>query len=244
MKFLLDLFAAIFKRQPAAPAPAAPQPVFADAMLVSMVYNVTAPRSAPPGVADAFAAAFDRFRLDNRTVQAHILVHCAHESGDFTFVRENLNYSSAARIREVFGGNRGIARLSDAYLHGLVRNPEALANIVYADSNRGEGYKLGNTEPGDGWKFRGWGWPQLTGGDVMRRLADHMGISVDELLNRTDAATFAYAAVWLAVKEKPGFTSAALNDKLPDTRKLWNGGQIGLADCQRRREQIRQQTGV
>ncbi|KZS38913.1 hypothetical protein AWE51_15135 [Aquimarina aggregata] len=40
---------------------------------------------------------------------------------------------------------------------------KAIANIAYADKNRGKGYKLGNTKEGDGWKFRGRGLLQITG---------------------------------------------------------------------------------
>lgn len=247
MKFLLDLLAAIFKRPAPAAAPV-PEPapdVPAGDQLVRMVTAAGCAPDRAPVVAAAFTHAFERFGVTNRPlVQAHILAHCAHESGNFTFVRESTSYSSVQRIRAVFGGNRGIARLSDAEVDELVNNPVVLANIVYDDANRSPGYKLGNVQPGDGWKFRGWGWPQLTGRVVMEKFAERLGISADTLVAMNDPATFAHAAVWFAMEEKAGFADAAERDNIVLTTKAWNGGQIGLEDRIKRRERIRQQVGV
>ena len=247
MKFLLDLLAAIFKRPApaAAPVPGPAPDVPASDQLVRMVAAAGCSPDRAPVVAAAFAHAFERFGVAARPlVQAHILAHCAHESGNFTFVRESTSYSSVQRIRKVFGGNRGIARLRDAEVEELVNNPVVLANIVYDDANRGPSSKLGNTQPGDGWKFRGWGWPQLTGRAVMEKFATRLGISADTLVNMADPATFAHAAVWFAMEEKPNFADAAERDNIVLTTKAWNGGQIGLEDRITRRERIRQQVGV
>jgi len=247
MKFLLDLLAAIFKRPApaAAPVPGPAPDVPASDQLVRMVAAAGCAPDRAAVVADAFAHAFERFGVTDRMlVQAHILAHCAHESGNFTYVRENLNYSSVARIRAVFGNNRGIARLSDAEVEELVNNPVVLANIVYDDANRAPGYKLGNTQPVDGWKFRGWSWGQLTGRAIIEKLAARLGISADTLINMTDPATFAHAAVWFAMEEKPNFADAAERDNIVLTTKAWQGGQIGLEDRIARRERIRQQVGV
>ena len=71
-------------------------------------------------------------------------------------VRENLNYSASA-IRKHFGSHRRQGYSPDQ----LARKPQKLANTVYG----GEwGRKnLGNTDPNDGWDFRGWGIGQWTG---------------------------------------------------------------------------------
>lgn len=247
MGLLADLLNALFKRHDPAPAPApAPAPdVPASDQLVRMVTAAGCSPDRAPVVAAAFAHAFERFGVAARPlVQAHILAHCAHESGNFAFARESTSYSSVQRIRAVFGGNRGIARLSDAEVDELVNNPVVLANIVYDDANRAPGYKLGNVQPGDGWRFRGWGWPQLTGRATMERFAEYLGISADTLVNMTDPATFAHAAVWFAMEEKPNFADAAERDNIVLTTKAWNGGQIGLEARIKRRERIRQQVGV
>lgn len=247
MGLLADLLNALFKRHDPAPAPApAPAPdVPASDQLVRMVTAAGCSPDRAPVVAAAFTHAFERFGVTDRPlVQAHILAHCAHESGNFTFVRESTSYSSVQRIRAVFGNNRGIARLSDAEVDELVNNPVVLANIVYDDANRSPGYKLGNVQPGDGWKFRGWGWPQLTGRVVMEKFAARLGISADTLVAMNDPATFAHAAVWFAMEEKRNFADAAERDNIVLTTKAWNGGQIGLEDRITRRERIRQQVGV
>lgn len=59
-----------------------------------------------------------------------------------------------------------------------VPDVKAIANIAYADKNRGKGYKLGNTEEGDGWKFRGRGLLQITGRENYTKLQE----SIDKIL--------------------------------------------------------------
>lgn len=78
----------------------------------------------------------------------------AVESARLTRLQENLNYTTAHRLMEVW------PRRFPTYASALpyVRNPEALANLVYG--NRAD---LGNTEPGDGWRYRGRGLKQITG---------------------------------------------------------------------------------
>ena len=103
---------------------------------------------------EALLDAGARLPLDH---MAHVLAEVYHETGGkMTPVAENLYYT-AARISQVFSASRrqGIPASQ------LARNPERLANAVYG----GEwGLKnLGNTEPGDGWKFRGMGMIQSTG---------------------------------------------------------------------------------
>lgn len=78
--------------------------------------------------------------------QASILAVISKES-EFIPQSENLNYSADSIVR-VFG-------LSRSEAEKLARNPEALANRVYAN-------KYGNNKPGDGWKYRGRGFNQLT----------------------------------------------------------------------------------
>ncbi|WP_147049131.1 hypothetical protein, partial [Methylobacterium gnaphalii] len=73
-------------------------------------------------------------------------------------VSENLNYSTAARIRQVWPSRFP----NDASAQPYVRNPQALANKIY-------GGRLGNKLPNDGWDFRGMGDVQATGRDNARR---------------------------------------------------------------------------
>jgi predicted chitinase len=60
------------------------------------------------------------------------------------------------------------------------RNPEKIANYVYMDEFRSKAGALGNTQPGDGWKFRGRGLKQLTGRNNYARFAKDYDMTADE----------------------------------------------------------------
>ncbi|MGX7706302.1 hypothetical protein [Methylobacterium sp. Gmos1] len=90
---------------------------------------------------------------------AHCFAECWHETGGAMLPRiENLNYTTAARIREVWPKRFA----SEAAAKPYVRNPELLANYVYSG-------RMGNSQPGDGWRFRGMGLIQATGRDNAKR---------------------------------------------------------------------------
>ncbi|AZI14485.1 hypothetical protein EIA51_07595 [Avibacterium paragallinarum] len=106
------------------------------------------------------------------------LANMARETGDFAHgASENMNYSSAERIMAVHGAK---IKKWGGDVNTLVRNPEALANVVYADAN---GSKLGNTQEGDGWRFRGRGLVQLTGRANYMRYGQMIG---EDLVNNPD----------------------------------------------------------
>jgi len=94
-----------------------------------------------------------RFNITNTLRLAHFLSQCGHESAGFKAVRENLNYS-AKGLMDVFKKYFPNAVIAKAYQ----RNPEKIANRVYA-SRMGNGDELS----GDGFKYRGRGYIQLTG---------------------------------------------------------------------------------
>jgi putative chitinase len=90
---------------------------------------------------------------------AYSLASAHHETGGAMIPRvENLNYTTAARIRKVWPTRFA----SEAAAAPYVRDPERLANYVY-------GGRLGNSQPGDGWRFRGMGLIQATGRDNAKR---------------------------------------------------------------------------
>jgi putative chitinase len=96
-----------------------------------------------------------RFNITNPLRLAHFLSQCGHESGGWKAVRENLNYS-AKGLMGIFKKYFPNATLANAYQ----RQPEKIANRVYS-SRMGNG----NEHSGDGYKFRGRGYIQLTGKD-------------------------------------------------------------------------------
>jgi putative chitinase len=158
---------------------------------------------------------------------AGFISQCAHESMDFTAMSENLNYREET-LNKVFPRYFGPGKRNAAE---YAKNPEKIANYVYMDEFRTS--KLGNTQPGDGWRFRGRGLKQLTGRDNYTRFAKDYNMTAEE------------AAVWVETKE--GALASALwfwnTNKLnaiADTgnvaalTKKINGGDIGLADRQAR----------
>jgi putative chitinase len=104
--------------------------------------------------AEPLAAACARFAIHTPARIGAFLGQCALESAAFTRLEENLHYTTPERIRAVFPSR--VKSLADAAR--LTRNPQALANVVYAG-------RLGNGDElsGDGWRYRGRGLVQLTG---------------------------------------------------------------------------------
>jgi putative chitinase len=94
-----------------------------------------------------------KFQLNTPLRLAHFLAQCAHESGNWKFKTENLNYSAAALqsvFRKYFPDEATAAQYA--------RKPEMIANKVYASR-----MSNGDEASGDGWRFRGRGYIQLTG---------------------------------------------------------------------------------
>jgi putative chitinase len=109
---------------------------------------------------------------------AHFLAQCGHETGHWRLFEENLNYSKTALLR-VFG-----KYFNEAKAEQFQNKPVDIANIVY-------GGRMGNTEPGDGWKYRGRGAIQLTGKWNYEAFAKH--ISNPSIVENPDLVTTEYA---------------------------------------------------
>lgn len=138
-----------------------------------------------------------------------------HESAGLTRLEENLNYS-AARLCAVWPSR--FPELVDALPYA--NNPEALANKVY-------GGRMGNTEPGSGWRYRGRGPLQLTGHDNYAFVGDLIGqdlVDLPELMGQPRYAMEACIAWW-----ENRIPDAMLGDPQKVTKRV-NGGLVGLAD--------------
>jgi putative chitinase len=163
-----------------------------------------------------------KFGINTPLRLAHFLAQCGHESGGFRLTQENLNYSAK--------GLNGIFKKyfpTEAAAAPYNRNPQKIANKVY--SNR-----MGNgTEAsGDGYKFRGRGYIQLTGKDNYTAFGKSIG--VDMTIN-PDLVASQYAllsAAWFFTKNNlhkmadGGATDAVVTS----ITKRVNGGTIGLPD--------------
>lgn len=109
----------------------------------------------PQAVIDQIPDTASKFGITNTLRLAHFLAQCGHESGGFKAVRENLNYS-AKGLLGIFRKYFTNVNLAQQY----ERKPEKIANRVY-----GNRMGNGNEASGDGFKFRGRGYIQLTGKD-------------------------------------------------------------------------------
>jgi putative chitinase len=143
---------------------------------------------------------------------AAFLAQCAHESGGFIFLKENLNYK-AASLRKVFPKYFP----DDATAAAYANKPEKIANRVYA-SRMGNG----DESSGDGWRYCGRGLIQLTGKDNYTFFAASLDIPVEEAVQ---SACF----FW----EQNNLNKwADAGDILTLTKRI-NGGTIGLEDRQK-----------
>jgi len=149
---------------------------------------------------------------------AAFIAQCAHESGQFTTIQENLNYS-AEGLNKVFpkyfiNAGRNAAEFS--------RQPEKIANVVY-------GGRMGNTEQGDGWKHRGRGLIQLTGKDNYTLFAKSINMTVDQAIAYLETKEGAIeSACWFWTKNNLN-ALADIQDMKALTRRI-NGGFNGLED--------------
>jgi putative chitinase len=161
--------------------------------------------------------------INNHRRVAHFLSQCAQESGDFTRLEENLNYS-AARLLQVFPSYFGLGKRNpQEYAYA----PQKLANYVYSDEHRRN--KLGNTQPGDGWMFRGRGLIQITGRSNYTRFARSMNMPLEQAVEYAatpkgalDSALWFWSSNSLNAVADTGTVEAV-------TRRV-NGGTHGLAE--------------
>lgn len=152
---------------------------------------------------------------------AMFLAQCAHESAGFTVLTENLNYSAQALLK-VFPKYFNSGNVSE-----YARNPEKIANKVYAG-------RMGNTSDGDGWKYRGRGYIQLTGKsnykDFAKFLEDENVSGIQDPVDNPDELSRTLGAMQSAVWfwSKHNLNTYADKDDISGCTKVINGGYNGL----------------
>ena len=170
-----------------------------------------------PSWLDPLTSAFERFEINTPERQAAFIGQCAHESANFKTLQENLNYS--AKGLNATWPSRFPSEDAAQPFH---RQPEKIANKVYSG-------RMGNTDEGDGWKYRGRGLIQLTGKDNYRLASDALG--VDFIADPDLVLTKEYAALTAAwYWNKRGLNKEADAKDFTGMTKKINGGTIGLAD--------------
>ena len=173
--------------------------------------------------------ALPKYGIDTPQRIAGFVSQCAHESGDFTTLSENLNYREETLLR-VFPRYFAAGRANAAE---FARNPEKLANYVYMDKNRSASGALGNVKDGDGWRFRGRGLKQLTGRSNYERFAKDYDMTAEQAAEWLETKEGALAsALWFWNTNK--LNAVADTGSVAALTKRINGGDIGLADRQAR----------
>jgi putative chitinase len=163
-----------------------------------------------------------KFEINTPLRLAHFLAQCGHESGGFKLTKENLNYSAK--------GLNGIFKKYFPTLESAVpyeRKPEKIANKVY-------GGRMGNgaEASGEGWKFHGRGFIQLTGKDNYTAFTKSIG---EDCISNPDLVASKYAlasAAWFFNKNglHKMADGGATDSVVTSITKRVNGGTIGLAD--------------
>ena len=184
-------------------------------MITIVQLAALAPDSDAEVLAPELSAAAGEFGIDTARRLAHWLGQLYVESGGFTRFVENLNYS-AERLCAVWPARFATPAAAAIYAH----NPQALAGKVY-------GNRLGNSQPGDGWAFRGRGLIQITGRDNYARFGQRLGLDLighPDLAAEPPAAARIAAAFWSV----HGLNALADADDIEAITRAINGGLTGL----------------
>lgn len=182
--------------------------------------------------------------LDSGLRLAYFLGQCAHESGGFARLEENLNYSAQGLAntwpKRFAKDHLAEKKTPNDLALRLSRQPELIANSVYSS-------RLGNgaEATGDGWRYRGRGLIQLTGRDNYARAS--LALFNDERLVQTPAQVeqplvACLTAAWFWAQR--GLNQMADRDDVRGATRAINGGLVGLEDRQHWIDRARQALGV
>jgi len=173
----------------------------------------------PDSVIKELPGVIEKFEIDSVLKLSHFLGQAAHESSNFTAVKENLNYS-AEGLKRVFP-----TYFPDDLADSYARQPQKIGSRVYAN-------RMGNgdEESGDGYTYRGHGYIQITGKDNFQSISDDFNIDFvsDPDLLATDyplssaAWFFTKNGIWKICDQGAG------DDIVTKITKRVNGGINGL----------------
>lgn len=175
----------------------------------------------PDKVIEELPSVIERFNISSSLRLTHFLAQCAHESAGFKAVSENLNYSA-----------QGLKKVFPKYFPGTLnesyaRKPEKIASRVY-------GGRMGNgaESTGEGFKFRGRGYIQLTGKSNYKRFSDFIG---ENVVANPDLVSTKYplasAAFFFDSNNLWSICDKGSSDEIVTmVTKRVNGGTNGLAD--------------
>ena len=208
-----------------APKVEAPAPV-AQPVVQNLAFNLGRLQGhVPQAVIDQIPDTAAKFGITTPLRLAHFLSQCGHESGGFKAVQENLNY-----------GAKGLLGIFSKYFKTIAqatayeRKPEKIANLVYANRMGN-----GNEASGEGWKYRGRGYIQLTGKENYKAFDATVP---EDITSNPDLVATKYALASAAFFfKKNNLWSICDKGSSPEVvtlvTKRVNGGTIGLADRQK-----------
>ena len=167
----------------------------------------------------AFQKYFSIYGINTKNRQAGFISQCAHESGNFTTISENLNYSAQGLLATFPKYFKTLSDTTD-----YVRQPQKIANKVYAN-------RMGNSteESGDGWKYKGTGFIQITGKNNYTAFANYKKITVTEVIiyiNTIEGSVESALFFW----KNNNINTYCDNDDIVGMTKKINGGIVGLQD--------------
>ena len=169
---------------------------------------------------DPLNETFDKYQINTPQRQACFLGQTLHESGNFKFTRENLNYSAKALM------STWPSRFPDMDIAmQYERQPEKIASKVYLG-------RMGNETPEEAAKFIGRGLIQVTGKEAYQHCGEALGVDLlanPELLEEPRYATLSAGWFW----NKKGLNALAdegTSDSFEVMTKRINGGLLGLDD--------------
>lgn len=176
----------------------------------------------PDAVIAQIPGVMEKFQINTPLRLAHFLAQCGHESGGFKAVNENLNYGAQGLLsifKKYFP--------TEAKANEYARKPEKIANLVY-------GGRMGNgpEASGEGFKYRGRGYIQLTGKD--NYVAFDKVVTEDITANPDLVATkyplLSAAWFWNSRGLNTLADKGATDAEVTAITKKVNGGTIGLPD--------------
>jgi putative chitinase len=176
----------------------------------------------PDAVIAQIPSVMSTFKIDTALRLSHFLAQCGHESAGFKAVQENLNYGAKGLL--------GIFKKyfpTEAKALQYERKPEKIANLVY-------GSRMGNGDEasGDGYKFRGRGYIQLTGKNNYTAFgkAINEDITANPDLVSTKYPLLSAAWFWSSNSLNALADKGADDASVTAITKRVNGGTIGLPD--------------
>ncbi len=178
--------------------------------------------SVPDEVFRQIPAVVEKFQINTPIRLAHFLAQCAHESANFTAINENLNY-----------GAKGLLTIFKKYFPSEIkakeyeRKPDKIANLVYAG-------RMGNgpEDSGEGYKYRGRGYIQLTGKTNYQAFSKVVGENVVEnpQLVAIKYPLLSAAWFWDSRKINEVADKGVTEIEVAKVTKIVNGGTHGLTD--------------